>query len=48
MNNALRLVGKTWDASALLDEILKDKDFFDDSDGGITLSGGEPACILRS
>lgn len=43
MNNALRLVGKTWDASALLDEILKDKDFFDDSDGGITLSGGEPS-----
>ncbi len=42
MNNALRLVGGNWDASGLLDEILKDKDFFDDSDGGITLSGGEP------
>ena len=43
MNNALRLVGGNWDASGLLDEILKDKDFFDDSHGGITLSGGEPA-----
>ena len=42
MNNALRLVGRNWDPSALLDEILKDKDFYDDSDGGITLSGGEP------
>jgi len=42
MNNALRLVGRNWDASALLCEILKDKDFFDDSEGGITLSGGEP------
>ena len=42
MNNALRLVGTNWKASALLDEILKDKDFFDDSEGGITLSGGEP------
>ena len=42
MNNALRLVGRNWDASALVDEILKDKDFFDDSEGGITLSGGEP------
>ena len=42
MNNALRLVGRNWDVSALLCEILKDKDFFDDSEGGITLSGGEP------
>jgi pyruvate formate lyase activating enzyme len=42
MNNALRLVGENWDASALLCEIIKDKDFFDDSGGGITLSGGEP------
>jgi len=42
MKNALRLVGRDWGASALLCEILKDKDFFDDSEGGITLSGGEP------
>ena len=28
---------------SLLAEILKDKDFFMDSGGGITLSGGEPA-----
>lgn len=42
MNDALRLVGKRWNALTLLDEVLKDKDFFDDSEGGITLSGGEP------
>ncbi|UCF84478.1 MAG: glycyl-radical enzyme activating protein [Desulfobacteraceae bacterium] len=41
-NGALRLVGATWNAPTLLDEVLKDKDFFDDSEGGITLSGGEP------
>jgi pyruvate formate lyase activating enzyme len=43
MNKALRMVGAWWDAGSLLAEILKDKDFFMDSNGGITLSGGEPA-----
>jgi len=41
-NNALRMVGMEWDAASLLVEIVKDKDFFVDSGGGITLSGGEP------
>ncbi len=41
-NNALRMVGMEWDAASLVDEIVKDKDFFVDSGGGITLSGGEP------
>jgi pyruvate formate lyase activating enzyme len=43
INGALRIVGTWWDADSLLTEILKDKDFFMDSGGGITLSGGEPA-----
>ena len=43
INKALRMVGTWWDAGSLLGEILKDKDYFVDSGGGITLSGGEPA-----
>lgn len=43
---ALQMVGVEWDGPALLDEILKDRDFFEDSGGGITLSGGEP--LLQS
>jgi pyruvate formate lyase activating enzyme len=42
-NNALRMVGAVWEAHSLFSEIMKDKDFFMDSGGGITLSGGEPA-----
>lgn len=41
-NNALRTVGIRWDTRSLLTEILKDRDFYGDSEGGITLSGGEP------
>jgi pyruvate formate lyase activating enzyme len=36
------MVGKEWNADDLLTEILKDRDYFDESGGGITLSGGEP------
>jgi pyruvate formate lyase activating enzyme len=36
------MIGKEWSAADLLKEIYKDIDFFMDSDGGITLSGGEP------
>jgi pyruvate formate lyase activating enzyme len=41
--DALRVVGTCWEPHPLLDEILRDRDFFMDSGGGITLSGGEPA-----
>ncbi|MBI9077528.1 MAG: glycyl-radical enzyme activating protein [Desulfatibacillum sp.] len=40
--DALRLVGKDWTALDLLEDIVADRDFFLDSGGGITLSGGEP------
>ncbi|MFQ5865272.1 MAG: glycyl-radical enzyme activating protein, partial [bacterium] len=40
--NALRIIGRKWDSDPLMDEILKDKDYFLDSGGGVTLSGGEP------
>jgi len=36
------MVGKQWRADELLAEIIKDKDYFEESGGGITLSGGEP------
>jgi pyruvate formate lyase activating enzyme len=41
-HDALRLVGRRFDVATLAREILKDRDFFRDSGGGVTLSGGEP------
>ncbi len=46
-NGAVRLAGQAWDAGFLVDEVLKDKDFFIDSGGGVTLSGGEPMLQVR-
>ena len=43
---ALKTVGGYRDPDSLLIEIEKDKDFFFDSGGGITLSGGEPGMHL--
>ena len=39
---ALRMIGKTWNSADLLAEAVSDRDFFMTSEGGITLSGGEP------
>ena len=39
---ALEVAGKTMSAGAVIEEVLKDKCFYDNSDGGMTLSGGEP------
>lgn len=41
-HQALRRIGQAWSIEALVREILKDKDYFEDSGGGVTLSGGEP------
>ncbi len=40
--DALEVVGKEVTVQELMDEIEKDKIFFDESGGGITFSGGEP------
>jgi len=40
--NSLTLVGRRRPLDALMGEVLRDQDFFLDSGGGITLSGGEP------
>jgi len=39
---ALVMAGKWWTPEELLEELLRDKPFYDQSNGGITLSGGEP------
>lgn len=42
LNEALELCGRTYTTDEVLEEVLKDKLFYDNSGGGITLSGGEP------
>ncbi|MBI5063819.1 MAG: glycyl-radical enzyme activating protein [Desulfatitalea sp.] len=44
---ALERLGKKWRLEDLLGEVLKDRAYFDASDGGITLSGGEPGLQAR-
>lgn len=41
-SDALELTGKTITAEDVFEEILKDKDYYASSGGGVTLSGGEP------
>ena len=43
-NNALTLYGKEMSVDELVPILLEDKDFYDSSDGGVTLSGGECLC----
>lgn len=40
---ALTPSGEKWSLQAAVDFILKDKPFFDNTGGGVTLSGGEPS-----
>ena len=40
----LERVGKEWSVEDVLREVLKDKAFYDNSGGGVTLSGGEVLC----
>ncbi len=39
---ALEVIGKEWTPDALMEQLLKDKVFYETSGGGITFSGGEP------
>lgn len=41
-SGALRIIGKEWGAEDLAAEVLRDREFYDESGGGVTLSGGEP------
>ena len=37
-----RIAGREWDSDALAARLLKDRDVYDSSGGGVTFSGGEP------
>jgi pyruvate formate lyase activating enzyme len=45
-SQALKFAGKKYDVPTLSKLILKDKIFYDNSGGGVTLSGGEPTIHL--
>lgn len=40
-STALELMGKKWEVAGLFDEIVKDRAYFENSSGGVTVSGGE-------
>ncbi len=39
---AMELLGEPWELDDLVDEVVKDRAYFETSGGGVTLSGGEP------
>ncbi len=43
---ALTLCGKDYTSGELVSRLLQDKNFFDTSGGGVTISGGEPLCQI--
>ena len=45
-HNALLIIGEKISANEIFDEVKKDKVFYDHSNGGVTISGGEP--LLQS
>lgn len=42
LSNAIHFVGETMEIQQIVDEVMKDKDYYDNSNGGVTISGGEP------
>ncbi len=44
---ALTRVGRPMTVEEIVDEVLKDKPFFDTSGGGVTFSGGEPVLFME-
>lgn len=46
LGNALKLYGREYTAEELLPLLLEDRDFYDNSGGGVTISGGE--CLLHA
>jgi pyruvate formate lyase activating enzyme len=41
-STALEQIGTRWNIDALVEEVLKDKTYYETSGGGVTVSGGEP------
>ncbi len=46
LGDALQWYGKKYSVSELLDIVLSDREFYENSNGGVTLSGGE--CLLQA
>ena len=46
LGNALTLYGKEYSAEELLPILLEDREFYENSEGGVTISGGE--CLLQA
>ncbi|MFX0075253.1 MAG: glycyl-radical enzyme activating protein [Candidatus Hermodarchaeota archaeon] len=46
-NTALELVGKEYTIAELMEIIMKDKIFYENSGGGVTLTGGEPLYHIK-
>ncbi len=46
-SDARAIAGASWSVDRLIDEVEKDCLFYDESDGGITLSGGEPLAQVQ-
>ena len=44
---ALELLGREWKLDDLVAEVIKDRIYFEKSDGGVTLGGGEPTLQLQ-
>jgi pyruvate formate lyase activating enzyme len=40
--DAMKWIGRDWTVSEVLEAVLRDREFYDQSGGGLTLSGGEP------
>ena len=45
--NALEPVGNWWTVNELIEKVLRDKNFFQSTGGGVTLSGGEPTLQME-
>lgn len=46
-STALEQLGREWELEELVYEVLKDREYFEKSGGGVTLSGGDPAMQPR-
>jgi pyruvate formate lyase activating enzyme len=47
INNAMKMIGKEMSVEEIIREIVRDKPFYEDSSGGMTLTGGEPSYQAR-
>ena len=46
-STAMELIGEEWELDSVVTEVLKDRVYFEKSEGGVTLSGGEPSVQAR-